>query len=166
MYFWTDFLIFTQWIYMSSIVTPIMQKCSKCIRNYPVAVMTIQQVSLNIRDRKRPPERALPTVSILLIPYMLFGQECDEWWDAAVVSSAISHLYHKPPQSGRKATNRTYNSGSSTHQQLDKSENRHKAGLWLKQKRLNILFHSQCELPLGSTRSFDAFMILVKSIFL
>lgn len=63
----------------------------------------------------------------------LFGQECDEWWDAAVGSSAISHLYHKPPHQEERATNRTYNSGSSTHQQLDKSENRRKAGLWLKQ---------------------------------
>lgn len=85
-----------------------------------------------------PPERASPTVSILLIPYMLwgqtlFGQECDEWWDAAVGSSAISHLYHKPPHQEERATNRTYNSGSSTQQQLDKSENRRKAGLWLKQ---------------------------------
>lgn len=137
MYFWTDFLTFIQWIYMLSIVRPIMQKCSKCIRNYPVTVMTTQQVSLNIRDRKRPSWASIthcinPTYSLHALR-TLSGQECDEWWDAAVGSSAISHLYQKPPHQEERATNRTYNSGSSTHQQLDKSENRRKAGLWLKQ---------------------------------
>lgn len=32
----------------------------------------------------------------------LFGQHCDEWWDAAVVSTIIGHLYHTTPQSVRK----------------------------------------------------------------
>lgn len=138
MYFWTDFLIFIQWIYMLSIVTPIMQKCSKCIRNYPVAVMTTQQVSLNIRDRKRPPpERASPTVSILLIPYMLRGHSLaksvtnGEMQQLGALQLAIYTTNHHNQE--ERATNRTYNSGSSTHRQLDKSENRRKAGLWLKQ---------------------------------